>query len=156
MLEVNWQAVVGILLVSLFSFMGMKFIDDKKLKMVAFGTGVTAASIFAGLDIENLFANGESYFSNHADVAGIATSTTAVLLSTLNPIKSLRNAGFIAGFTGIVTGLFGNPSWIGFVVWVAIITILGIIAYKLIQKALNSWKSKNDLSFDRNYYDHAN
>lgn len=153
--EATLQTLVGILFVSFFSFMGMRYIDDKRLKMIAFGTGIASAAVFAGLDVEDLFSRGDEYFSEHADTAGVATGTTTVLLSTLSPIKSLRNTGLVAGFTGIITGLFGNPSWIGFVVWIAILSILAVLIYKLIQKIGNAWKYKK-WSWESDYHDHAN
>lgn len=130
----NWQNLLGIMALLGFSFIGMKLIEDKKLKFVAFSIGVLTAGILAGLDIEDLFNKAQSYISEHADQAGIATSMTTMLLSAFSPFKGLRNAGLAVGAVGAFTSLFGNPSWLGFLFWSVILTVLGIVGYVLFKK----------------------
>lgn len=130
----NWQNLVGVIALLGFSFIGMKLIDDKKLKFAAFSIGVLTAGILAGLDIENLFNRAQSYVSEHADTAGIATSLTTMSLGGLSPLKGLRNAAWMVGGVGLVSSLLGNPSWIGFLIWCLILTVLGIVGYVLFKK----------------------
>lgn len=130
----NWQNLVGVLALLGFSFIGMKLIEDKKLKFAAFSVGILTAGVLAGLDIEDLFNKAQSYVSEHADTAGIATSMTTMLLSALSPFKGLRNAGLAVGAVGVFTSMFGNPAWLGFLFWSVILTVLGIVTYVLVRK----------------------
>jgi hypothetical protein len=149
-----WQSVLGTLLIPSFSLLGMKLVNDNRFKMISFGTGVASSAVFAGLNVTDVYTQAADFVSKHADMLGIATGTTTLLLSTLSPIKSLRNTGLAAGFTGITTSIFGNPGWIGFAIWAGILTVLGVVAYKIIQKIVHFFNTKNKQF--KNYYDSKN
>jgi uncharacterized membrane protein len=132
--QLDWQSLVGISMLMLFSFIGMKMLEDKKYKLISFLIGVFTASILAGFDVEELFNKSQTYISEHADKAGIATSLTTMSLAGLSPFKGLRNTAWLIGGIGMVSSLFGNPSWIGFLIWCLILTVLGVLAYLLVKK----------------------
>ncbi|MEM2374015.1 MAG: hypothetical protein QXI11_06185 [Thermoproteota archaeon] len=137
-MELAFMNLLGLIVFFIFCGLALKYIDDVRIKVIAFLSALIISAILAGLiKFENL-GTFIQRINQKADTISVGLSGMIICIGMLLP-RPLRRPLVFAGLSGLILGLIGIPVWI---IWILIL-ILAFIIFYLIYRMVIKILGKN-------------
>ena len=137
-MSVSPENLVGIVLFFTVCGLAIRYINDSRIRAIAFLSALLASAWMAGFirteHLQGLFQR----ISDAADPIGVWLSGFMISAGTFSPIPQLRKPLITAGATGLAASLMGIPVWITWIILVLAVIIVGYLIYRAVKSIIQT------------------